>query len=61
MAGGQSVDWQEAVWREPQVRYLLADMILGEQQFKSPIPASQVPAYLQAVQLRGGAWAGRVD
>jgi hypothetical protein len=34
---------------------------LGEQQFKSPIPASQVPAYLQAVQLRGGERTGRVD
>ncbi|MFO0896633.1 MAG: hypothetical protein U0836_04300 [Pirellulales bacterium] len=25
----QSADWQEVVWREPQVRYLLADMTLG--------------------------------
>lgn len=25
----QSVDWQEVIWREPQVRYLLADMTLG--------------------------------
>lgn len=25
----QSADWQEAVWREPQVRYLFADMSLG--------------------------------
>ena len=28
-AAAQSVDWQEVVWREPQVRYLLADMTLG--------------------------------
>jgi hypothetical protein len=25
----QSADWQSVVWREPQVRYLLADMMLG--------------------------------
>jgi hypothetical protein len=25
----QSADWQQVVWREPQVRYLLADMTLG--------------------------------
>ncbi|MHC1767134.1 MAG: hypothetical protein AB9869_23000 [Verrucomicrobiia bacterium] len=25
----QSADWQSVVWREPQVRYLLADMTLG--------------------------------
>jgi len=25
----QSADWQTAVWREPQVRYLLADLTLG--------------------------------
>lgn len=25
----QSADWQSAVWREPQVRYLLADLALG--------------------------------
>ena len=35
LAGGtpavqaQSADWQTVVWREPQVRYLLADMSLG--------------------------------
>ena len=31
-AGGvsaQSADWQDVIWREPQVRYLLADMTLG--------------------------------
>ncbi|MCY2953571.1 MAG: hypothetical protein NTU53_16570 [Planctomycetota bacterium] len=26
---GQAADWQEVVWREPQVRYLLADITLG--------------------------------
>lgn len=26
---GQSADWTEVVWREPQVRYLLADMTLN--------------------------------
>lgn len=26
---GQSADWQQAIWREPQVRYLLADMTGG--------------------------------
>ena len=25
----QSEDWQNVIWREPQVRYLLADMTLG--------------------------------
>lgn len=25
-AGAQSADWQSVIWREPQVRYLLADM-----------------------------------
>jgi hypothetical protein len=28
-AHAQSADWQTVVWREPQVRYLLADMSLG--------------------------------
>ena len=28
-AFAQSADWQQVVWREPQVRYLLADMTLG--------------------------------
>jgi hypothetical protein len=28
-AGAQSADWQTVIWREPQVRYLLADMSLG--------------------------------
>lgn len=32
---------------------------IGEQQFASPVPASEIPAALQAVQLRGGAWTGR--
>jgi hypothetical protein len=27
--GAQSADWQAVMWREPQVRYLLADMTLG--------------------------------
>ena len=25
----QSADWREVIWREPRVRYLLADMTLG--------------------------------
>ena len=25
----QSADWQDVIWREPQVRYLLADMTLS--------------------------------
>lgn len=29
LAMGQSADWQSVVWREPQVRYLLADMTLN--------------------------------
>jgi hypothetical protein len=29
MACAQSADWQSVVWREPQVRYLLADMTLN--------------------------------
>jgi len=28
-ACGQSADWQSAIWREPQVRYLLADLTGG--------------------------------
>src|SRR5581483_4415706 len=28
-ARSQSADWQTVIWREPQVRYLLADMSLG--------------------------------
>ena len=28
-APAQAADWQAVVWREPQVRYLLADMTLG--------------------------------
>ena len=28
-AAAQSADWQEVVWREPQVRYLLADLCLN--------------------------------
>ena len=26
---GQSADWQKSIWREPQVRYILADLTLG--------------------------------
>lgn len=26
---GQSADWREVIWREPQVRYLLADLCLN--------------------------------
>jgi hypothetical protein len=29
VACAQSVDWQQVIWREPQVRYLIADMSLG--------------------------------
>ncbi len=29
MVLAQSADWQKVVWREPQVRYLLADMTMG--------------------------------
>src|SRR5207237_3755121 len=28
-SNAQSADWQEVVWREPQVRYLLADLCLN--------------------------------
>jgi hypothetical protein len=28
-ARAQSADWHHVIWREPQVRYLLADMTLG--------------------------------
>ena len=28
-ADAQSADWQHVIWREPQVRYLLADLSLG--------------------------------
>ena len=28
-ASAQSADWQSVIWREPQVRYLVADMTLG--------------------------------
>jgi len=29
LARGQSADWQNVVWREPQVRFLLSDMTLN--------------------------------
>lgn len=29
LACAQSADWQQVIWREPQVRYLVADMTLG--------------------------------
>jgi hypothetical protein len=29
LATAQSADWTQVIWREPQVRYLLADMTLG--------------------------------
>jgi len=29
LVSAQSADWQRVVWREPQVRYLLADMCMG--------------------------------
>ncbi|MBL9139454.1 MAG: hypothetical protein JNK85_26530 [Verrucomicrobiales bacterium] len=29
LAFAQSADWQQVIWREPQVRYLMADMTLG--------------------------------
>jgi hypothetical protein len=29
LVAAQSADWTEVIWREPQVRYLLADMTLG--------------------------------
>jgi len=32
---------------------------IGEQQFASPVRASEVPTFLWAVQMRGGAWTGR--
>jgi hypothetical protein len=32
---------------------------LGEKRFTAPVPAAEVPVFLQAVQLRGGAWTGR--
>lgn len=28
-ASAQSIDWQKVIWREPQVRYLLADLSMG--------------------------------
>jgi len=32
---------------------------LGEKRFDPPAPAERVPAYLQAIRLRSGKWAGR--
>jgi hypothetical protein len=32
---------------------------LGERSFEAPVGAEEVPAYLAAVRLRGGAWTGR--
>ncbi|HRZ56072.1 MAG TPA: hypothetical protein P5525_11525 [Candidatus Paceibacterota bacterium] len=32
---------------------------IGEKQLTSPVRASEVPTFLRAVQLRGGAWTGR--
>jgi len=57
-AHAQSADWQEVVWREPQVRYLLADMTLGGKtrlyrDSDLPYPETNVRYFLADMHLGG--------
>ena len=49
----QSADWQEVVWREPQVRYLLADMTLGgnTKLYRDYATAERDPDLREAIRL----------
>ena len=55
-AGGvsaQSADWQDVIWREPQVRYLLADMTLGgnTKLYRDYATAERDPDSREAIRL----------
>jgi hypothetical protein len=47
----QSADWQTVVWREPQVRYLLADMSLGGNVAMYRVYAKEDPDSREAMRL----------
>ena len=49
----QSADWQDVVWREPQVRYLLADMTLGgnTKLYRDYATAERDPDSREAIRL----------
>jgi hypothetical protein len=47
----QSADWQKVIWREPQVRYLLADMSLGGDVAMYGSYAAEDPDSREAVRL----------
>lgn len=53
LAAAQSSDWQQAVWREPQVRYLLADMCLGggDTLYRKYATAEKDPDSVEAIRL----------
>lgn len=51
---GQSADWQSVVWREPQVRYLLADMTLNggkTELYRKYAAEERDPDSLEAIRL----------
>ena len=49
----QSADWQSVIWREPQVRYLLADMTLGgnTKLYRDYATAERDPDSREAIRL----------
>ena len=49
--GAQSAGWQSVVWREPQVRYLLADMSLGGDVAMYRTYAKEDPDSREAIRL----------
>jgi hypothetical protein len=55
-ACAQSADWQQVVWREPQVRYLLADMTLGGnvQLYRDYAAREKDPDSREAIRLWDG-------
>jgi len=50
-AQAQSADWQTVVWREPQVRYLLADMTMGGNVAMYRVYAKEDPDSREAMRL----------
>ena len=52
-AFAQSADWQNVIWREPQVRYLLADMTLGgnTQLYRDYATTERDPDSREAIRL----------
>jgi hypothetical protein len=53
LAIAQSFDWQQVVWREPQVRYLLADMCMGgsDQLYRKYAIEEKDPDSIEAIRL----------